>query len=169
MPWWWNGRHISYVFGINRYMKDINDYINLPKSERQQHLKLDEACIERGAGSYYFKGLLAHILDTTVPKGPKIHLCHACHNGACGNPNHMYWGTPKENRLDQVENGTSDSPWNRMVAKYGLDEARKMNATGREGNKNGSGNKGKPKSEEHKRNIALNHKGGRPKKNASVV
>ena len=28
----------------------------------------------------------------------------------------------------------------------------------------GDGNKGKPKSEEHKRKIALNRKGGRPKK-----
>lgn len=158
------------VNGINRCMKDINDYIKLPKHERQIHLKLDEPCIERGAGSYYFKGLLAHVLDTTVPTGAKIHLCHACHNGKCGNPNHLYWGTAQENRLDQIENGTGDSPWNRMVAKYGLEEAKKMNSKGRQGNKNGSGNKGKPKSEEHKKNIALNRKGGRPKKiNASVV
>ena len=33
----------------------------------------------------------------------------------------------------------------------------------RVGNTYGSGNKGKPKSEEHKKNISLNRKGGKPK------
>ena len=148
-------------------MKNIYEYIQLPKTERQEHLKLDETCIERGAGSYYFKGLLAHILDTTVPTGHKIHLCHACNNGACGNPNHMYWGTAQENRLDQ---GPGHGPWNRMVAKYGYEEACKMNAKGKKGNTYGSENKGRSLTEEHKKNIALNHKGGRPKKvNADVA
>ena len=39
----------------------------------------------------------------------------------------------------------------------------------RVGNTFGSGNKGKPKSEEHKKNIAANHKGGRKKKNIAPV
>ena len=147
-------------------MKDINEYIKLSKAERQQHLKLDEPCVERGAGSYYFKGLLAHVIDTTVPKGNKIHLCHACHNSKCGNPNHLYWGTAQENRLDQVENG-GKTIWERTVEKYGLDKARAMNS--HKGNSNGSGNKGKPKSEEHKAKIAANRKGGRKKKNAAVM
>ena len=144
-------------------MKDIYEYITLAKEERQQHLKLDEACIERGAGSYYFKGLLAHLLDTTVPTGHKIHLCHACHNAQCGNPNHLYWGTAQENRLDQVENG-GKTIWERTVEKHGLEEAKKLSSNCKLGNQGGAGNKGKPKSEEHKRKIALNHKGGRPKK-----
>lgn len=145
-------------------MKDIYEYITLAKDKRQQHLKLDEACIERGAGSYYFKGLLAHQLDTTVPTGHKIHLCHACNNGACGNPNHMYWGTAQENRQDQITTGTDKSVWERTVEKYGLEEAKKLNSRTKLGNQGGAGNKGKPKSEEHKRKIALNRKGGRPKK-----
>lgn len=147
-------------------MKNINEYITLPKADRQAHLKLDEPCIERGVGSFYFKGLLAHILDTTVPTGKKIHLCHACHNGACGNPYHLYWGTSQENRLDQVDNG-GKTIWERTVEKYGLEKAKMMNS--HKGNRNGEGNKGKPKSEEHKRKIALNHKGGRPKKVVAPV
>lgn len=145
-------------------MKNIYEYITLVKEERQQHLKLDEACIERGAGSYYFKGLLAHQLDTTVPTGHKIHLCHACNNGACGNPNHMYWGTAQENRQDQITTGTDKSVWERTVEKYGLEEAKKLNSRTKLGNQGGAGNKGKPKSEEHKRKISRNRKGGRPKK-----
>lgn len=139
----------------------IDEYILLPKEVRQKHLRLDESCIERGGSSFYFKGLLAHLLDTTVPTGHKIHLCHACHNAKCSNPNHLYWGTAQENRLDEVKNG-GKTIWERTVEKYGLEKAREMNR--RKGNTNGSGNKGKPKSEEHRAKIAANHKGGRKRK-----
>jgi hypothetical protein len=53
------------------------------------------------------------------------------------------------------------SPWENSVAKYGYENACKKNA--QLGNTHGKGNKGKPKSEEHKRNISLNRKGGKPK------
>ena len=140
------------VFSINKCMKNIYEYILLPRVERQSHLKLNEPCVERGAGSYYFKGLLAHHLDTTVPTGHKIHLCHACHNGACGNPNHMYWGTAQENRLDQVENN-GKTIWERTVEKHGLERARALQ-TRSTASKAGKGNIGKSKSEEHKAKIA---------------
>lgn len=133
-------------------MKDIYEYITLPKEERQQHLKLDEPCVERGAGSYYFKGLLAHQLDTSMPTGHKIHLCHACHNGACGNPNHMYWGTAQENRQDQISNG-GKTIWERTVEKHGLEKAKAMQVRST-ASKAGKANFGKPKSEEHKKKIA---------------
>lgn len=142
-------------------MIEIADYILLPQTERQVHLKLDEPCIERGGQSMYLKGLLAHLHDTSIPSGKKIHVCHACHNGACSNPNHIYWGTASENRLDAVANGAK-SIWQNMVDKYGLDIAKEMNS--KKGNKNGSGNKGVSKSGEHKANIAANRKGGRKKK-----
>ena len=148
-------------------MKLIEEYITLSKETRQQHLKLDESCIERGAGSYYFKGLLAHLLDTTVPKGHSIHLCHACHNANCGNPNHLYWGTAQENRQDQAANG-GKTIWERTVEKHGLEKARKMQSKG-DKSAGGKANKGKPKSEEHKRKISENHRGGRQKKNADVT
>jgi len=141
-------------------MEDIYDYILHPKEQRQSHLKLDEPCIERGGQSMYLKGLLAHLLNTTIPSGKKIHVCHACHNGKCSNPNHIYWGTASENKKDADSNGGT-TIWQRMVEKYGLDKAREMNK--RKGNANGSGNKGKPLSEEHKKNIAANRKGGRQK------
>jgi hypothetical protein len=112
-------------------MKDINEYIALPQAERQAHLKLDEPCIDRGgwrnSTSFYCKGLLAHILDTTIPTGHKIHACHACHNAICTNPYHLYWGTAKENFTDALNNGRK-GVWEYTVEKYGLEQAKKRNS-----------------------------------------
>ena len=84
-------------------MQDIYEYIKRPKLKRQEHLDLDDYCIERGGGSTLCKGLLAHLLETTIPNGHMILVCHACNNGKCSNPKHLYWGTPSENRMDRVK------------------------------------------------------------------
>jgi len=130
-------------------MMDIVDYIKLPQSVRQEHLRLDEDCIIRGGQSMYLKGLLAHLRDTTIPSGRKVHVCHACHNELCSNPNHIYWGTPSENALDAVANGRK-SIWECMVEKYGEKEARRMQGSTTRGRIGGKGNTGKPKSASHK-------------------
>lgn len=145
-------------------MKPIEEYILLPRTQRQNHLRLSEPCLERGGQSMYLKGLLAHLHETTIPSGKKIHVCHACNNAACSNPNHLYWGTASENALDR-EALRKSSIWDKMVMKYGEQVARTMQDRGSTQASNaGKGNLGKPKSEEHKLNISLNHKGGRKKK-----
>lgn len=133
----------------------IEDYMNRSQLERQEHLKLDDPCLERGGQSMYLKGLLAHICDTTIPSGRKIHVCHACHNSKCSNPNHIYWGTPRENRQDFISTGNDKTIWKRTVEKYGLEEAKLKVYRSKEANAlGGRNNKGKPKSEEHKRKIS---------------
>jgi hypothetical protein len=136
-------------------MKQITEYILLPLIDRQTHLKLDEPCIERGGlkqfTSVMCRGLLAHILDTTIPRGSKIQLCHACHNGKCSNPFHLYWGTARENVLDARRNGIT-TIWEKTVAKYGLEKASKMQI--RMGNAYGKGNKDKPKPAEQRKKIS---------------
>lgn len=149
-----SSRHVCSAFSINKRMQKIEEYILKSQDERQTHLRLDEPCIERGGQSMYLKGLLAHLHETTIPSGKKIHVCHACHNAKCSNPNHLYWGTASENRIDAVNNGAG-SVWESMVKKYGEEEARKMQArSSDQAAKAGRGNKGKPKTEEHKRKIA---------------
>lgn len=133
-------------------MTPIEDYIQKPQVERQAHLKLTEPCIERGGMSSYCKGLLAHILNTTIPSGKKVHVCHVCHNGKCSNPNHLYWGTPKENRADALANGKAPSPYHARLRKMSVEEANALQ--GRKGNTNGSGNRGGSKSPEHRAKIA---------------
>ena len=145
----------------------VEQWIKESREIRREHLALDEQCIERGGNSTNHKGVLAQYLDTNIPSG-RLLLCHACHNGKCSNPKHLYWGTDKDNVKDSQDNGTWKSAWESLVIKYGYEEACKMNSRKMIGNVHGSANKNKPKSEEHKKNIAANHKGGR-KKNARVV
>lgn len=134
-------------------MLDITEFINRSREERRKHLDLEESCCERGGNSTNHKGVLAQYLNTTIPVG-RILLCHACHNDKCSNPKHLYWGTDKENiTIDSKENGTWRSVWERSVKKYGLEEAKKRNAKGNK-SAGGKANKGKPKSEEHKKKIA---------------
>lgn len=126
--------------------------LNESLEQRQAHLDLSQPCLERGGDSLQHRGVLAQFLDSTIPDG-KIFLCHACHNGKCSNPRHIYWGSPRENVHDAIANGAT-SIWDRIVAKYGLEEAKRMNSKGRDFAKGGRGNAGKPKSEEHKRKIS---------------
>jgi hypothetical protein len=135
-------------------MIDITEFITRSRDERRQHLKLEEPCCVRGGNSTNHKGVLAEYLGTTIPKG-RILLCHACHNGSCSNPRHLYWGTDKDNlAIDRVEQpGGWKSPWERSVEKYGYEEACRKNSRGNK-SLGGKANKGKTKSEEHKKKIA---------------
>jgi hypothetical protein len=135
-------------------MIDITEFIKESRETRRSHLNLSELCLERGGNSTNHKGVLAQYLDTTIPSG-RILLCHACHNPKCSNPRHLYWGTDRDNTLiDSASNGKHKGPWERTVEKYGYEEACRMNSRKQVGNKNGQGNKGKTKTEEHKKKIA---------------
>jgi len=104
----------------------IEEYMQKPLAERQQHLRLDEPCIMiGGTNSSHFRGLLAHTLKTTIPAGMKIYLCHACNVHLCSNTNHLYWGWAKENTADTKANGTWMSIADRTKAKYGEEEYRR--------------------------------------------
>lgn len=59
--------------------------------------------------------LTAHRLSLILSKGqpPKDRsfACHKpviCHNRACVNPNHLYWGSGKDNNSDRLLDGTDD-------------------------------------------------------------
>jgi hypothetical protein len=136
-------------------LTDFKEYMSRSKTERQAHLNLTENCVERGGNSTNHRGVLAQYLDTIIPMGRVAVLAHACNNAKCSNPNHLYWATDKENVVeDGAKFGTHKSPWQRQVDKYGYEEACKLNARG-DKTAGGRANKGKPKTEEHKKKIAL--------------
>ena len=74
-------------------------------------------------------------------------------------PKHLYWGTRKENVEDAIRHGTWANRWDRLVEKIGVEAAREHMRSIGNPTKAGAGNKGKPKSEEHKRKISESNKG----------
>lgn len=146
-------------------MIDVDEFIKLSKKERQQHIDLLESCLERGGNSTNHRGILAQYLNSTIPTS-RVILAHACNNGKCSNPKHLYWATDRENIVEDGKLfGTHKTIWDRTVEKYGKEEARRIVARNANQSKAGKGNKGKPKSEEHKRKISEALK----KRNALVV
>ena len=134
-------------------MIDILEYIQRTQEARQEHLDLEQECLLRGGNSTNHRGVLAQYLNTPIYARP-VDLCHGCHNGECSNPKHLYWGTRKENIQDAKDNGTWVSVWESMINKYGYEEACLMNKRNSNPAKGGAGNKGKLKTEEHKRKIS---------------
>lgn len=104
---------------------DINEYMQLSREVRRSHLRLDESCIEIGGLSQFYRGLLAHHLKTTIG-GRSVYVCHACNNPKCSNPNHLYWGSPSDNVIDQREAGTWKSGYHRLIDKYGEEKVKQM-------------------------------------------
>ena len=118
---------------------DINKYMKLSREERRKHLHLESDCIEIGGLSQFFRGLLAHHLGTTIGDR-SVYVCHACNNPKCSNPNHLYWGTPTDNIIDQKEAGTWKSAYQKMLEKNGPEATRKMlSQRARSGGKIGGG------------------------------
>lgn len=108
-------------------MKKVADWIKESREVRTEHLDLRTPCIERGGNSTNHRGVLAEYLNTDFPKGSGIDLCHACHNGNCSNPKHLYWGTRKENVADARSQGAHKNPWENTIEKYGYEEACRIN------------------------------------------
>jgi len=131
----------------------MEEYLSKTREERRSHLKLNESCIEIGhKHNAELRVLLAHKFKVLFPtKKYMAAVCHACNNTKCSNSDHLYWGSPFDNIQDQKEAGTLTSINERTINKYGSEIYKELHKNSSK--KGGLSNKGKPKTEEHKRKI----------------
>lgn len=108
---------------LQKKMK-TQEYLTTPLATRQMHLVLDEPCQERGGTSQHHKGVLAQYIGSPI-YGKPADLCHACHNGKCSNPKHLYWGSRSENMKDAYRNGNKTG-YERLVEKIGEEATRAL-------------------------------------------
>jgi hypothetical protein len=128
---------------------NLSDYMLLPNEVRKQHLNLSRPCVEIGGSSRSSRALLGMFLNTTCEGlGMKTgHLCHACGNEKCSNPEHLYWGSASDNARDKYEHNPNLGKEIAEIKKQKDPEYFKKLGSH-------SGNKGKLKSTEHKKKIS---------------
>lgn len=67
--------------------------------------------IKHGYGFYHLARAryrvhrLSLVLTLGEPNDPEIECCHKCNNKRCCNPEHLYWGTRKQNHRQAMEDG----------------------------------------------------------------
>lgn len=87
----------------------------------------------QGRGKFMFQRRTwgVHRLAYTLTRGPvhaDMFVCHSCDNGhlGCGNPDHLWLGTPKDNTLDALRKGRlatgERSGFKKYPEKYGRGE-----------------------------------------------
>lgn len=92
----------------------LTKHLEKTREERRAHLNLSTPC-ELNVSALSYRGRLLALLglNDDVPKcfRHQVHTCHACCNdsgkGSCGNPQHLYFGTAKENLFDRYEGEAS--------------------------------------------------------------
>lgn len=69
----------------------------------------------------------AHVLALTESRGLApigLVACHTCDNPPCCNPDHLYWGTYRQNYEDAVMNGRRARGWGHKLTAWDVAEIR---------------------------------------------
>jgi hypothetical protein len=134
---------------------NIEEYMKFSLEKRKLHINLTLPCIlKNGRDTKLNRKQLVHLLNIEDFPSGRILVCHACNNSNCINVNHVYFGTDLENIvLDGKKFNTFKDVWQRTVEKYTSEEISDIHSRG-DKSKGGKANKGKLKSEEHRKKIS---------------
>lgn len=95
------GHHLNYLIA-RAEAADPNACVIWPYSKMGARRSYGKVCVE---GKY--RG--THVVACEMMHGPKPtdkdHAAHACGNGLCFNPHHLYWATVRENSDDIIRHG----------------------------------------------------------------
>lgn len=61
--------------------------------------------IRVGKRNLYASRVAFSLFKGELKKG--LYVCHTCDNVSCVNPDHLWLGTPKQNKVDSVKKGRS--------------------------------------------------------------
>lgn len=115
--------------------KALNDFNNLIKLETDDCIIWKHNINHKGYGLVYLdkKTQIVHaaalrlrIGERPVDKPLCLHKPLICHNRACFNYRHLYWGDHKDNRRDQILDNTHTAGENHPLAKLNASKVRSI-------------------------------------------
>jgi len=109
-------------------LKRIKEKTNEVSAGFETPCWLCKGLLTNGYGTISYKSVkyYIHVLAYEASLGKKIdlsgdkkYICHRCNNKSCCNPEHLYFGSPRENNIDAINNGSK-------IAKLNIEKVKEI-------------------------------------------